>query len=138
MGASQSSSSDQLNKWSHSIWGCCSPTRICLLGCCCPCFLYGKTQSRLNDPALQEHTYLNGDCCLYTVTQSCGLHCLILARKRTDLRKRYRLSGGVCGDCLQAWCCSSCVLIQHEKEIEKQCRTLTYQQPPTMIYPEPR
>ncbi|RJE19850.1 DUF614 domain protein, partial [Aspergillus sclerotialis] len=51
----------QSAEWSHSFWDCCSPAGTCFLGCCFPCCLYGKTQSRLEDPALKNYEYFNGD-----------------------------------------------------------------------------
>lgn len=35
-----------------------------LKGCCCPCFVYGKTQHRLRDPTLQNYESMNTDVCL--------------------------------------------------------------------------
>lgn len=32
-----------------------------LKGCCCPCFVYGKTQHRLRDPTLQNYESMNTD-----------------------------------------------------------------------------
>ena len=68
-------------EWSHSFWDCCSPAGTCMLsqihpqskkdpklinnpgffGCCLPWCLYGKTQSRLEDPALRNYSYFNSD-----------------------------------------------------------------------------
>jgi PLAC8 family len=36
--------------------------------------------------------------------------------KRGDMRARFGIEGNGCGDCMAAWCCHCCALIQEEKE----------------------
>lgn len=71
------------SKWSHSFWDCFEPVETCtpassprsishirvankhpvLCGWCLPCFLYGKTSARLQDPSMQSDYAANGDVC---------------------------------------------------------------------------
>jgi len=37
---------------------------------------------------------------------------------RGDVRDRYGIRGGGCGDCLGTWCCGPCALTQERREIE--------------------
>ena len=63
-------------------------------------------------------------------------------RQRDEIRHRYQLDGGCCGDCLRHFCCTTCVLCQEEKEVkyrEKELKELikqseAYQQSSGMVY----
>jgi len=33
-------------RWTFGMFDCCSPFSTCLLGCCCPCVLFGRTYAR--------------------------------------------------------------------------------------------
>jgi Cys-rich protein (TIGR01571 family) len=37
---------------------------------------------------------------------------------RAEVRQRYSIRGGACGDCFKSWCCRSCTLTQERREIE--------------------
>lgn len=37
---------------------------------------------------------------------------------RGEVRARYGIDGGGCGDCCAAWCCAACDLTQVSREIE--------------------
>ncbi|RMJ23991.1 DUF614 domain protein [Aspergillus sp. HF37] len=123
-------------EWSHSFWDCCSPTETCLVGWCLPCFLFGKTSSRLNDPALKEESAANGDCCIYCLSTYCGLYGIVLMLKRGELRKRFGIEGSGLKDCVGSCFCPCCTLVQHEKEVEAKSRTMQapYQSPAGMAF----
>ncbi|RHZ61013.1 hypothetical protein CDV55_101455 [Aspergillus turcosus] len=124
--------------WSSSIWDCFSPTETCLVGWCAPCCLFGKTQSRLQDPALKEHSYINGDCSLYALSSYCGLYWVLLMIKRGQLRERFGIQGSAFEDCWQSYLCPCCTLVQNEKEVEARSNNLQvgYQAPSGMAYPQ--
>ncbi|RHZ62292.1 PLAC8 family protein [Aspergillus thermomutatus] len=109
-----------------------------LVGWCAPCCLFGKTQSRLQDPALKEHSYVNGDCCLYALSGYCGLYWVLLMIKRGELRERFGIQGSAFEDCWQSYCCPCCTLVQNEKEVEARSNNLQvgYQAPSEMTYPQ--
>ncbi|KAL2855933.1 PLAC8 family-domain-containing protein [Aspergillus pseudoustus] len=126
------------NEWNHSLWDCFSPVKECFLGWCCPCALYGRTAERLEDPALKEGSYVNGDCCLFYLASCCGLYWVLMMMKRRDLREKFGIKGSVGEDCILSCCCSCCVLVQQEKELDAQANRLQtggYQAPPNMAYP---
>ncbi|EAL90751.1 hypothetical protein KXW98_004222 [Aspergillus fumigatus] len=127
------------HEWSSSFWDCFSPTETCLIGWCAPCCLFGKTQSRLQDPALKEHQYVNGDCCLYALSSYCGLYWVLLMIKRGQLRERFGIQGSTFQDCWQSYLCPCCTLVQNEKEVEARFSNTTqvgYQPPSGMAYPQ--
>lgn len=37
---------------------------------------------------------------------------------RSEVRRRYRISGGCCGDCCNSFCCTCCALVQESRELE--------------------
>ncbi|GFF65859.1 cell number regulator 11 [Aspergillus lentulus] len=128
----------QPHEWSSSFWDCFSPTETCLVGWCAPCCLFGKTQSRLQDPALKEHQYVNGDCCLYALSSYCGLYWVLLMIKRGQLRQRFGIQGSTFQDCWQSCLCPCCTLVQNEKEVEARSNNIQvgYQPPSGMAYPQ--
>jgi hypothetical protein len=46
----------------------------------------------------------------------CGLSFILSMVKRGDMRQHYNLDGSGLGDCMRAYCCQCCSLIQEEKE----------------------
>lgn len=125
--------------WESGLCDCCSPMGTCCWGFWLPCCLFGKTQSRLADPALKEHSYLNGNCCLYYLTAQVGFHWVLLMIRRGEIRNRFGIEGSGCGDCCTSYWCPCCVMIQHEKEVEVQSERVQtgYQAPAGMEYPTP-
>ncbi|KAH8432386.1 PLAC8 family protein [Aspergillus melleus] len=109
---------------------------------CCPCFLYGKVSSRLDDPALKEYSHMNGSCCLYALTSYVGFYWILLMLKRGQMRDRFGIEGNGCKDCMAACCCPCCVLMQQDKEAEAQSEKIEkassgaagYQAPAGMAY----
>jgi Cys-rich protein (TIGR01571 family) len=43
---------------------------------------------------------------------------------RGNIRDRYRIEGGGCGDCMSAWCCTPCELTQESRELELEEKAL--------------
>ncbi|THC88747.1 hypothetical protein EYZ11_011811 [Aspergillus tanneri] len=123
----QEQQQEQSREWSNSLWGCCSPAGTCFTACCCPCLLFGKTQSRMEDPALKEYSHMNGDCCLFTLAGYFGLSGILLMLKRGEMRKRFGIEGNGCTDCLVA----CCFLIYQRQLILYKTRYLNY---PSSIY----
>lgn len=64
--------------------------------------------------------------------------------QRGDIRSRYNLGGGGCGDCCATFCCTCCVVIQNEKEVMGRTEGNAmggmvqqgYQQPQGMVMPQ--
>ncbi|KAL4934278.1 PLAC8 family protein [Aspergillus undulatus] len=126
------------NEWNNSVWSCCSPFKACCLSCCCTCLIYGQQSERMEDPALKEGSYVNGDCCLFTLASFCSLHWVLLMMKRRDMREKFGIKGSVGKDCLLSCCCTCCVLVQHDKELDTQAARFQtpvgYQAPSAMAY----
>ena len=111
----------------------------------CPCIVFGKNKQRLRN--LKTHgtplpgggDCCDGDCCFYCglglfglgwVLQVCldvdkmhihgpsNLPASAQVGSRGDVRDRYNIRGGTCGDCCSSWCCAPCALTQERREIE--------------------
>ncbi|KAL4962049.1 PLAC8 family protein [Aspergillus stella-maris] len=125
--------------WSYSFWEFWTPIDICLMGWCCPCILFGKTQARIEDPSLANYSPVNENCLIWCGLYCCSLNFLIQTKKRDELRKKYGINethlerlfnmesgeierkhgveGSMVEDCLGAFCCPCCGLVQEEKEV---------------------
>ncbi|KAJ5227675.1 PLAC8 family-domain-containing protein, partial [Penicillium chrysogenum] len=108
-----------------------------------PCCLYSKTQSRLKDAELRNYGYCNHEvlvlspelCYLFSFLCCVGLHWVLLAKKRNNMRKQFDIAGSASGDYMESCCCSCCVLAQLDKEVEHQSITeFGYQLTPAMSY----
>ncbi|KAL2809131.1 hypothetical protein BJX63DRAFT_435442 [Aspergillus granulosus] len=127
--------------WSYSFWEFWTPIDTCLMGWCCPCILFGKTQSRLEDPSLSNYSPINDNCLIWCGLNCCGASFLIRTKKRDELRKRYNITethlervlkmepgtiktkhgveGSLVEDCLGSFFCPCCGVVQEEKEVVK-------------------
>jgi hypothetical protein len=59
--------------------------------------------------------------------------------QRKEIRQKYRLEGDICGDCLKAFCCTCCEIIQSENEVksrqeQQEPMMAGYQKPVGMEY----
>lgn len=109
----------------------CSDIGTCCLGLTCPCILYGRTQHRLTRKSRREdptnllgYEICNASCTAMALL--CGCQWLLATIQHTRTRKAYAIEGDVCNDCVQATCCTCCVLIQDEREIKKREETRAY------------
>ncbi|KAF7326517.1 HD domain-containing protein [Mycena sanguinolenta] len=93
--------------------------------CWCPCIVHGKNKQRLEHlnnngtPAAEGGSACSGACwafcCLHMFT---GAGCILECMNRGEVRGRYGIEGGACGDFMAAWCCLTCDLTQVSREIE--------------------
>lgn len=84
-----------------------------MLGCCCPCILFGKTRARLDNPRMRKEQLpcCSGMCCGYaTVMLFCApFQCIFGWIMRGDIRAKYDIEGNGCVDCLAHTFCDCCV-----------------------------
>ncbi|KAJ6454354.1 PLAC8 family-domain-containing protein [Mycena sanguinolenta] len=117
--------SDGKREWSHGFCGCFEECGTFCYSCWCPCIVHGKNKQRI------DHLNANGtpdpdggSCCSGACWAFCCLHllagagCILECMNRGEVRRRYGIDGGSCGDCLSAWCCPACDLTQVSREIE--------------------
>jgi len=103
--------------WKTDFFGCFDPIDTCLITCCVPCVTFGKTHHRLRkDPQLKDYSPINVSCLGFWASSYFCLHWLPLLIQRHDIKEKYNLDGDCATDCLKAWCCGCCDLIQQDKE----------------------
>jgi len=93
------------------------PVDTCLVTWCCPCVTFGKTHHRLRkDANMVGYSPVNTSCLGWWVAACFGFHWLPQILQRHEIRTRNNLDGEIVTDCLRAWCCSCCDLVQQDKE----------------------
>ncbi|TFK23009.1 PLAC8-domain-containing protein [Coprinopsis marcescibilis] len=110
--------------WSNGLFSCGDDVGLCLLAWCLPCLAYGQIRSRYKH--LSSHgtphptggDMCSGDCCVHAITAACGIACLLQCQSRGEVRGRYNIEGGGCGDCCTTLCCTPCDLVQESQELE--------------------
>jgi Cys-rich protein (TIGR01571 family) len=141
------------------------------LGYWCPCMLYSRTYHRLKtspNSNLENFKSCNTQCGLFCFlapvactsspflapSNECRIADIIFlvvltTLQRDRIRDKYQLEGSIASDCAKAFCCSCCVLIQDDREVnhrEKDKRRFEgpgsgvvgdqgYRRQPTMTYP---
>ncbi|KAL2867552.1 PLAC8 family protein [Aspergillus lucknowensis] len=147
--------------WSYSFWQFWTPIDTCLMGWFCPCILFGKTQARIDDPSLANYSPINDNCIIWCGLNCCGASYLIRTKKRLDMRKKYGITEThlerllqmqpgtiqakydipeeMAEDCLGAFFCPCCGVVQEEKEVVRmqqgQGEDAGYRKPRGMAYP---
>jgi len=132
--------------WKYPCIDCCSPCGTCCLSCWLPCITYGRIKRRVHeDGDLTNYSCCNLNCCFYFCLAQICCQWIVQMQSRSEVRKKYNLTGNECTDCLCACFCCCCDLVQQDKEaayweaqrarqpIETQPKTgaqMIYQPPP--------
>lgn len=105
-------------EWINPICAC-GDVKTTMLGCCCPCILYGKTQNRIrcvhlgNDP-LDESEFK-------TINLPCMLFCwspgLCTFTQHNRIRETYNIKGSWKRDLAKSLCIPCCTLLQADREV---------------------
>eukprot|EP00658_Telonema_sp_P-2_P001257 TRINITY_DN10474_c0_g1_i1.p2 TRINITY_DN10474_c0_g1~~TRINITY_DN10474_c0_g1_i1.p2 ORF type:complete len:214 (+),score=38.34 TRINITY_DN10474_c0_g1_i1:112-753(+) len=111
---------------------CCTPgCGTCCWACCCASCAFGDLASLL-DP--NDHCCggnYGGACCLHYMLggfMTMGLvvftgiyvptfNWIATCPMRGAVRNKYQIDGDECSDCLLAWCCDPCTIVQQTKEV---------------------
>jgi Cys-rich protein (TIGR01571 family) len=94
-----------------------NPIDECILTCFCPCVTFGKTHHRTRKSAtLEGYSPINASCLGFWASSWFGVHWIPMLMQRGDVRAKYNLEGTMMEDCLRAYYCGCCDLIQVEKE----------------------
>ncbi|KAJ7282034.1 PLAC8-domain-containing protein [Mycena rebaudengoi] len=118
--------SDGTREWSNDLFDCFAEFGTFCLALWLPCVVHGKNKQRLNhlkthgSPDPDGGNCTNGACVAHCCLTSCtGFGGSILqAFARNDVRSRYSVAGGGCGDCCASCFCGPCDLVQVSREIE--------------------
>lgn len=109
--------------WNEGLFGCFSDMDKCCLSCWCPCIAHGKIKQRYEALESNDTPATDVGCCstaswCYFLLGYCGWGCFLDFGLRGDIRRRYHIEGGMCGDLCVSYCCHICNQVQQSREIE--------------------
>ncbi|KAA1473151.1 PLAC8-domain-containing protein [Dentipellis sp. KUC8613] len=111
-------------EWSHGLCSCFGDIGTCCLATWLPCMAYSSNKSRLDylerngTPHPTHGEICSGDCVIHGLITLCGCGWVLQIGVRNNVRNRYAIEGGACGDCMSAFCCAPCELTQESREIQ--------------------
>ncbi|ETO82175.1 hypothetical protein F444_03639, partial [Phytophthora nicotianae P1976] len=116
--AKTSSSEFTTGKWEVGLCDCfthCVPN--CLMTSCCPCVTLAQISSRLGMMPFKFAILVS---ILLVIFPSVGsiLFAVWIWMARKEVRERFQIPGGCCGDCLASCCCTCCAMAQMATHIK--------------------
>ncbi|KAF8891484.1 PLAC8 family-domain-containing protein [Gymnopilus junonius] len=112
-------------EWSEGLCGCCGDAGTCIVATCCPCITYSHVKRRyehLNDKGYPDPEHgggiCNSDCFVHGCLTYFGFGWVMQMSNRGNIRGRYNVKGGTCGDCCTALWCTPCELTQESRELD--------------------
>jgi len=112
-------------EWSYGLLGCCGDIKTCCLASWCPCLAHARNRRRLahlqttGRPDPDRDGLCGPDGWLYGFVEvACDMGWILQIGTRGDIRARYNIRGSGGGDCMAAFCCQPCDLVQGSREIE--------------------
>ncbi|CAF3354541.1 unnamed protein product [Rotaria socialis] len=88
-------------QWKHGLCSCFDDIPTCLIGCICPCYLFGQ-----NAEQTDESNKITS-CVIYALSPGYHIGCVVQKPQKAALRDAYRIaeeSNGLLVTC----CCSAC------------------------------
>jgi len=107
----------QPSDWNNHLCGCMSDLGSCLVACLCPCIQYGQNVAVLSNASC----FCN--CLCYSIMQLCWLQWCLGCSTRGQIRAKYNIIGGQCGDCCVHLLCPCCALSQESRELMSRGQT---------------
>jgi len=93
--------------WDTTLPGCCSDCRVlCFSVLCCPCQV-----------AIQRSRALGKSGC-YCCDCFCSPLPCFTAKVWSEIREKYNIEGGYCGDLLIVCCCTVCAVSQQSRQLQ--------------------
>ncbi|KAF4043687.1 PLAC8 family [Phytophthora infestans] len=105
-------------KWEVGFCDCfkhCVPN--CLMTSCCPCVTLAQISSRLGMMPFKFALLLSILLLIFPCVGSL-IFALWIWRARKEVRERFQIPGGCCGDCLASCCCGCCAMAQMATHIK--------------------
>ena len=147
------------SRWSTGLCSCCADPEVCLIGCCCPCVLFGRIASSLDDapghaahgPRVNvPHDIDDGPDSHHGTPASCAPACIIWyvlqqftamgwiysCGYRAKLQTRYGITPHHGLNCITHFCCWHCAFCQEYREIKTR-NLRERQRSPAMVTPPP-
>ncbi|KAE8988906.1 hypothetical protein PR002_g21613 [Phytophthora rubi] len=105
-------------KWEVGFCDCCTHcVPNCLMVTCCPCITLAQISARLDMLAFKWALLLS---ILMLIIPSVGsiVFVIWIWMARIEVRERFKIPGGCCGDCMASICCACCALAQMATHIK--------------------
>ena len=103
---------NQVNEWSHGLFGCFDDCGECLLACCCPCITFGMN-ARDSDCCCKGCCGSFCGCILFFCPGAiCAWCCCI----RPNIRRKSSIPENGCADFWSILFCPYCALIQERQQ----------------------
>jgi Cys-rich protein (TIGR01571 family) len=93
------------------LFDCFDDVQLCLLGWCCPCYLFGQNAEQITGEEKIP------SCVKYALLSYCYLGCLIHKPQRQAIRSAYNLEENP-SDFISTCLCSSCANCQEARELK--------------------
>ncbi|CAF1229508.1 unnamed protein product [Rotaria magnacalcarata] len=87
--------------WKYALCSCFDDIPTCLIGCICPCYLFGQNAEQTDE------SNKNTPCAIYALSPGCHIGCVVHEPKQAALRDAYRITEEPNG-LLVICCCSAC------------------------------
>lgn len=97
--------------WSYGLLRCFDDSELCFLGFFCPCYLWGKTRTRLN-----PESSVWSNCFIYLIKGPNKAYGGWETNRET-IRRDYGIAGSCFEDCMTHLLCHCCAVIQEEREM---------------------
>eukprot|EP01018_Ginkgo_biloba_P002815 Gb_25696 [translate_table: standard] len=125
---------DARPEWSTGLCHCGADMPICLLGCCCPCILFGKVAEKADGGMT---SCLTATVVWYILQQVTSCGCIYSFGFRRKLRARYNLPEKPLPDCLVHYLCWPCAFCQEYREFNvRRVREEAWASRPIMAPPQ--
>ncbi|CAF3008025.1 unnamed protein product [Rotaria socialis] len=99
-------------QWKSGLCSCFDDMSTCLLGCICPCYLFGQNAEQI-DGSNKITT-----CIIYALLAGCHICCFVQKPKRAALRGAYGIEEAP-NDLLVTCFCSACGICQEARELRE-------------------
>jgi len=95
-------------EWQHGLCGCLANCDVCIITYFLPCYTAGKIAHKVGDSCILHGLFFFVPC----------LNCICITKERRKVRHLKGIYGSTLDDCLAAWCCVVCALVQEAQEVD--------------------
>merc|ERR1712226_386677 len=102
---------DAAADWKYPIFSCFDNWALCCTASHLAPITFGEISHKSGFGEFAPHTGL------FCLTALVGFAPCFLALQRQHIRRRQKIAGNICSDCISSTFCTTCVLVQHAREV---------------------
>lgn len=102
-------------EWSSGVCSCMEDCGVCMGGLCCPGIMICRVSDAIGNKESGCGTICGGCIAQFLVIPLCCATCTT----RAEVRDRFSIHGGSCGNCMTTICCLQCAVCQVRREIKE-------------------